>query len=267
MPCRGLHAIPAGPPEFPELATVYVICGEKLNVMIDAGVTNSIMDSSFLDKLDLVILTHIHIDHIGLLPEILDRYKNVKVMVRSGFKKFLTTDDGVKRLNESSEKVLGDLYYIYGEFTKIDPDKVVEVEGGEMIDLGDGKTLKVIYTPGHAKHHISVIGEDILFTGDSGGAYFNGIVIPTTPPPLDYDNYVNSLRLQISLKPKVVGLAHGGLVSPNVLEQHLEQMLGKESLNISEEIDIGGIGGEILRKQVEVNLRGLNEALERRRKI
>jgi len=42
MPCRGLHAIPAGPPEFPELATVYVICGEKLNVMIDAGVTNSI---------------------------------------------------------------------------------------------------------------------------------------------------------------------------------------------------------------------------------
>jgi hypothetical protein len=47
MPCRGLHAIPAGPPEFPELATVYVICGEKLNVMIDAGVTNSIMDSSF----------------------------------------------------------------------------------------------------------------------------------------------------------------------------------------------------------------------------
>jgi Zn-dependent hydrolases, including glyoxylases len=88
MPCRGLHAIPAGPPEFPELATVYVICGEKLNVMIDAGVTNSIMDSSFLDKLDLVILTHIHIDHIGLLPEILDRYKNVKVMVRSGLKSF-----------------------------------------------------------------------------------------------------------------------------------------------------------------------------------
>ncbi|WP_338598327.1 MBL fold metallo-hydrolase [Sulfolobus tengchongensis] len=262
MPCRGLHAVPAGPYEFPELTTIYVVCGEKLNVMIDAGVSNSVMDSSFLDKLDLVILTHIHIDHIGLLPEILETYKNVKVMVKSGFKKYLTSDDGVKRLNRSSEEVLGDLYYIYGEFKKIDPDRVVEVNGGETIDLGDGKTLKVIYTPGHAKHHLSVMVDDILFTGDSGGAYFNGVVIPTTPPPLDYENYINSLKLQISLKPKVVGLGHGGLVTPNVLEQHLEQMIERRTIDVNE-LDIGGIGGEILRKQLEVNLKGLMDALSK----
>jgi glyoxylase-like metal-dependent hydrolase (beta-lactamase superfamily II) len=254
MPCRGLHAVPAGPPEFPELATVYVICGDKLNAMIDAGVTNSIMDSSFLDKLDLVILTHIHIDHIGLLKEIVNTYKNVKIMVKSGFKKYLTTDDGVKKLNASAQQTLGDLYYVYGEFEKIDQDRVIEVEGGERIDLGEGKIMELIYTPGHAKHHISVMVNDILFTGDSGGAYFNGYVIPTTPPPLDYENYVRSLKMQISLKPKVVGLAHGGLVSPNVLEEHLNQLLTR---NVNVKIDIGGVAGEILRKQVEVNLRGL----------
>jgi hypothetical protein len=60
--------------------------------------------------------------------------------------------------------------------------------------------------------------------------------------------------MQISLKPKVVGLAHGGLVSPNVLEEHLNQLLTR---NVNVKIDIGGVAGEILRKQVEVNLRGL----------
>lgn len=40
-------------------------------------------------------------------------------------------------------------------------------------------------------------------------AYFNGVVIPTTPPPLDYNSYV---KVQINLKPKVVGLAHGGFL-------------------------------------------------------
>ncbi|AOL16678.1 MBL fold metallo-hydrolase [Sulfolobus sp. A20] len=255
MPCRGLHAVPAGPPEFPEIVTVYVVCGDKMNVMIDAGVSNSIMDSSFLDKLDLVILTHIHIDHIGLLQEIINMYKNVKILVKSGFKKYLTSDEGVKRLNESARNVLGDLYYVYGEFTKIEQDKVIEVDGGENFDLGEGRILQIYHTPGHAKHHISVMVNDVLFTGDSAGAFFNGVVIPTTPPPLDYDEYVNSLKFQINLKPNMVGLAHGGIVSPNVLSRHLEQMINKD-FSIGE-IDIGGTAGEILRKQIEVNLRGL----------
>ncbi|BFH72109.1 MBL fold metallo-hydrolase [Sulfurisphaera javensis] len=261
MPCHGLHAIPSGPVEFSDIATTYVICGEKLNVMIDAGVSNSIADFSFLDRLDIVILTHIHIDHIGLLPEIIQTYKP-KVLVKSGFKKYLTTDEGVKKLNESAEKVLGDLYYIYGEFRKIDESKVFEINGGEELDLG-GNNLKILYTPGHAKHHVSVLVDDFLFTGDSAGAYFNGSVIPTTPPVINYEEYIKSLKMQISLKPRIVGLAHGGLVSPSVMEDHLKQMLSGE-VNIN--IDLGGIAGEILKKQVEVNLRGLMEAIKNKDK-
>ncbi|BAB66661.1 MBL fold metallo-hydrolase [Sulfurisphaera tokodaii] len=257
MPCRGLHSIPAGPVEFPEIATVYVMCGEKLTVMIDAGVSNSIADFSFLDKLDYIVLTHLHIDHIGLLPELLQVYK-AKVLVKSGFKKYLTSEDGLKKLNESAEKVLGDLYYVYGGLEKkLDQDKVIEVEGNEEFDLG-GYRMRLIYTPGHARHHMSVLVDDFLFTGDSAGAYFNGVVIPTTPPVIDYKMYMESLKRQIELKPKVVGFAHGGLVSPKIMEEHLKQMLSKEEIQIN--VDIGGVAGEILRKQIEVNLRGLRES-------
>lgn len=255
MPCHGLHAVPAGPVEFSNIATVYVVCGDKLSVMIDAGVSNSIADFSFLEKLDMIILTHIHIDHIGLLPELIQMYK-AKVLVKSGFKKYLTTDEGVKKLNESAEKVLGDLYYVYGEFKKIDESKVVEIEGNEEIDLG-GYVLKTIYTPGHAKHHISVMVDDFLFPGDSAGAYFNGVVIPTTPPVIDYEEYLRSLKKQIELKPRVVGLAHGGIVSPLIMEEHLKQI---QNDKIEINVDLGGIAGEILKKQLSVNLRGLEEA-------
>ncbi|MCY0860577.1 MAG: MBL fold metallo-hydrolase [Sulfolobaceae archaeon] len=254
MPYRGIHALPAGPPEFSDLITVYIVRGDKMNVMIDAGVANSVLDTSFLDRLDLVIITHLHIDHIGLLPEIIETYKNVKIAVKSGFKKYLTTDEGVKRLNETASRVLGDLYDIYGAVRKIDESKVIEVNGGDKIDIGEGKYLEIINTPGHAKHHISVLLNDILFTGDSAGAYFGDVIIPTSPSPFNYDEYIKSLKLQIDLKPRIVGLAHGGLVNPEVMSRHLEQMI-KKDFNV--DVDIGGIAGEILRKQIEVNLRGL----------
>lgn len=90
--------------------------------------------------------------------------------------------------------------------------------------------------------------------------YFNTDLLPkwlafASSCSLDYDEYVNSLKFQINLKPNMVGLAHGGIVSPNVLSRHLEQMINKD-FSIGE-IDIGGTAGEILRKQIEVNLRGL----------
>ena len=58
--------------------------------------------------------------------------------------------------------------------------------------------------------------------------------------------------MQINLKPKVVGLAHGGLLNPHILEEHLRQVINKKDVNVK--VDIGG---EILKKQAEINLKGL----------
>ncbi|MCH1770165.1 MULTISPECIES: MBL fold metallo-hydrolase [Metallosphaera] len=248
--CSGIHAIPSGPGEFPEAVYSFVVC-DKMNVMIDAGVANSVMDASFLDKLDYVVVTHLHIDHVGALSEIVQRYKS-RVIVYQGYSKYLRDPT---KINRDAKLVLGEVADIYGEVTPTEAN-FLEVKGGEEIDLGERK-MKIIYTPGHARHHISVIIDGILYSGDSAGGRYNGVPIPTTPPPLDLKSYLESLRLQISLYPRAVGLAHGGLVSPSHLQEHLNQILSR---NYKVNVDLGGIAEQILSKHLEVNYKGLEEA-------
>ncbi|WP_256202676.1 MBL fold metallo-hydrolase [Sulfuracidifex tepidarius] len=95
MPCKGMHAIPSGPPEYPEIMTTYVICGEK-TAIIDPGPSNSVVDLGFVDTASYVILTHLHIDHVGLVKETMERYKEAKIVMKSGYRKYLTTDEGVR---------------------------------------------------------------------------------------------------------------------------------------------------------------------------
>ncbi|QKQ99153.1 MBL fold metallo-hydrolase [Metallosphaera tengchongensis] len=251
--CSGIHAVPSGPGEFPEAVYSFVIC-DKMNVMIDAGVANSVMDVGFLDKLDYVVITHLHIDHIGALSEIVQRYKS-RVIVYEGYSKYLRDPS---KINRDARAVLGEVVDIYGEVQPTDGN-FLEVKGGEEIDLGE-KKLKIIYTPGHAKHHISVLADGILYSGDSAGGRYNGTPIPTTPPPLDLRKYLDSLKLQISLLPKAVGVSHGGLVAPNHLKEHLDQILTR---NYRVDIDIGGLAEEILAKHLSANYKGLEEELSK----
>ncbi len=176
--CSGIHAIPSGPGEFPEAVYSFVIC-DKMNVMIDAGVANSVMDVGFLDKLDYVVITHLHVDHVGALSEIVQRYKS-KVIVYEGYSKHLRDPS---KINKDAKLVLGEVAEIYGEVPPVDAT-FIEVKGGEEINLGE-KIMKIYHTPGHARHHISVFADQILYAGDSAGGRYNGIPIPTTPPPLD----------------------------------------------------------------------------------
>jgi len=198
------------------------------------------------------VVTHLHIDHLGTLAEVVQRYRP-KVLVYQGYSKYLRDPS---KVNQGGKSVLGEVADIYGEVEPVNGE-ILEVGGGEVIDLGDRK-MELLYTPGHAKHHISVLIDGILYAGDSAGGRYNGLPIPTTPPPLNLRDYVNSLRRQISLRPKAVGLAHGGLVNPSHMGEHLEQILkGKYRVDVN----LGGEAEVILKKHLEVNYRGIEEAL------
>jgi glyoxylase-like metal-dependent hydrolase (beta-lactamase superfamily II) len=108
---------------------------------------------------------------------------------------------------------------IYGDCTPIAEDRILGIGDRAELDLGGGRVLDLLATPGHAKHHISVLDRDTgaLFVGDSVGVKTpnTGPLRPATPPPdFDLDLAQRSLTRYQEINPDRVYLAHYGAIDP-----------------------------------------------------
>ena len=105
-----------------------------------------------------------------------------------------------ERLVRSAAMVYGDLLdSLYGRLSPTPVERVHVLADGETIDIGAGRTLATIYSPGHAKHHLALHDSEsgILFAGDAVGVRLPdaGVLRPATPPAdFDLDQAVTSLR-------------------------------------------------------------------------
>jgi len=89
------------------------------------------------------------------------------------------------------------------------------VRDGDRIDLGSGRTLEVIHTPGHEPAHIALRDSStgILFSGDH--------VLPRISPVIMYDEalgdvldeYMGSLQRPLDMGIGVTYPAHGALIA------------------------------------------------------
>ena len=167
--------------------------------------------------LAFLVLSHIHLDHAGGAGDIARAFPAATIVVSEIGARHLVDPE---RLNASSRRVYGDLMdSVYGDCTPIDAQRVRGVADGERLDLGSGRALHLLHTPGHAKHHIAAYDEDTgaLFVGDSVGVKMPGMttIRPATPPP-DFDLVLaeRTLARYRALEPGVVYLAHYGAVDP-----------------------------------------------------
>ncbi len=169
------------------------------------------------DDLAYLVLSHIHLDHAGGAGDVAAAFPKATVVVSEIGAPHLVDPE---RLNASSRRVYGDLMdTVYGDCTPIDASRVRGVADGDVLDLGGGRRLKLLHTPGHAKHHIAVFDPDggSLFVGDSVGVRMPGMrtIRPATPPP-DFDLVLShrTIARYRALEPGVVYLAHYGAVDP-----------------------------------------------------
>lgn len=169
------------------------------------------------EDLAYLVVSHIHLDHAGGAGDILAAFPSATVVVSEVGARHLVDPE---RLNASSRRVYGDLMdEVYGDCTPIDADRVMGVADGDVLDLGGGRQLDLLYTPGHAKHHIAAVDSDsgALFVGDSVGVRTPGmkVIRPATPPPdFNLEDSFTTLDRYKSLDPTVVYLAHYGAVDP-----------------------------------------------------
>ena len=192
-----------------------VECGPALSISNVIETLHELgMDASDLAYL---VLSHIHLDHAGGAGDIAQAFPSATIVVSEIGARHLVDPE---RLNASSRRVYGDLMdAVYGDCTPIDAQRVRGVADGDRLDMGAGRFLDLLHTPGHAKHHIAAFDADsgALFVGDSVGVKMPGMttIRPATPPP-DFDLVLaeRTLARYRDLQPAVVYLAHYGAVDP-----------------------------------------------------
>lgn len=145
-------------------------------------VSDYIMNSKL--KLKYIINTHGHGDHIGGNVFFKRKFPAAKLAIHKEDKVMLTKSD----LNLS-------LYYEQ-ETISTEPD--ILLENGDLIILGD-RQVKVLHTPGHTKGGISLLSDDLLFSGDT---LFLEDIGRTDLPGGSYTQLIASINDQLMILPE-----------------------------------------------------------------
>lgn len=190
-------------------------CGPALTVdTVLAGLAQLGLGAGDLAYL---VLSHIHLDHAGGAGDVAAAFPDATIVVSEHGARHLVDP---ARLNASSARVYGPLFdTVYGACTPVPETRVRAVGDREALDLGGGRVLDLLHTPGHAKHHLGVVDPTIgaVFSGDSVGVKLPGMrtIRPATPPPeFHLDAALASLERYREREPERIYLAHYGPVEP-----------------------------------------------------
>jgi glyoxylase-like metal-dependent hydrolase (beta-lactamase superfamily II) len=206
-----------------QLTAGFLIDG-PMPALVETGSQSSVpavhtaLDALGLGPLDLrwIIVTHIHLDHAGGVGELARDFPNATVVVHERGARHLVDPS---RLVDSASRVYGPLLdSLYGRMTAVPEDRLIAAGDGYQIDVGNGRSLVLVDSPGHAKHHHAVLDEQTgtLLVGDAVGVLLPdlGILRPATPPPdFDLDLAVQSLQRFAELRPTRMVLTHYGPVA------------------------------------------------------
>ncbi len=161
-----------------------------------------------------LLLTHIHLDHAGAAGTIVERVPAIRVHVHERGAPHMV--DPAKLL-ASATRLYGDqMDALWGAFLPVPAANVTVLTGGERIAAA-GTSLRVAYTPGHAKHHVSYLDETtgVALVGDTGGIRVSGdyLLAPTPPPDIDLAAWRDSLDAIEAWQPVSLFLTHFGEVT------------------------------------------------------
>jgi glyoxylase-like metal-dependent hydrolase (beta-lactamase superfamily II) len=188
-----------------------------------------------------LLLTHIHLDHAGSTGTLVRENPSLEVYVHERGAPHMVEPD---KLIASATRLWGhDMDRLWGEVRPVPQDNLRVVAGGERVSAG-GRDLDVLYTPGHASHHVSYFNEGagVAFVGDTAGIRLreNSFVLPPTPPPdIDFEAWRASLAVIGAWGAGTLFVTHFGPHAPaaphlSEMADHLELVgdLAKRSLTL-----------------------------------
>lgn len=195
LPCRGgrydrlvrlserVHLIGSGEPDLlttdPIDSQVYLIEAEGGHVVIDGGAGRSIdailanVAADGLEAADIgwLLITHAHADHAGAGLAWRERIPGLRIGASVEVAGWLEAADEEATSVDRARRA-----GIYPDDYRLTPFEIdLQLADGMVMDLGDGRHLTAIATPGHAAGHLSFVlegGADpaagrSMFSGDA----------------------------------------------------------------------------------------------------
>ena len=200
------------------ITAAYVLPG-SFPALIEVGPATSFdavmegLSEAGVGGLKVIVVTHIHLDHAGAIGHFAKEFPDARVVVRKEGAPHLVDPS---RLWASASRIYDDMEGLWGELIPVPEDRIQVIsDDGTFVDLGAGRSLSAIYTPGHASHHMSILetSQDDLFAGDAIGVYSQdaNMIRPATPPPEFYpDVAIASIEKLAELSPKRLFPTHFG---------------------------------------------------------
>ena len=156
----------------------YLVLGGR-NTLVDAGSMQGVEDviAQHTDDLDAVVITHQHGDHVQELDAVLEAFD-------------------------------ADCFAYDSH-----PLRTHAIEDTDEIAIGD-EAFDVVYTPGHAGDHVSLISDTAIFSGDvvvhDDGAFDYGSFGRTDMPGQDRETLIESIERLLERIPDSVEYLYAG---------------------------------------------------------
>jgi glyoxylase-like metal-dependent hydrolase (beta-lactamase superfamily II) len=212
------HYVDTGMYDTAEYGAVYVIDAAR-PALVETGIGTD--RERVLDALEavglapadieVIALTHVHLDHAGGAGFLATDCPEATVFVHEIGAPHLIDPT---RLWEGTKAAVGGQIEYYAEPKPVPDDRVVGIEDGDEIDLGD-RTLRAHHAPGHAPHQVVFHDPDAdaVFTGDAAGLYApsQDAVHPTSPPPnFNLEAALDDVETIVDLAPETLLYTHFG---------------------------------------------------------
>ncbi len=223
----GIHVVDTGFHR-PRFDAAYLIVEQGRAAFVDAGTNHSVprllaaLGAVGLapEDVDLVIATHVHLDHAGGVGLLMQNLPEAKLVAHPRGARHLI--DPV-HLVKGATAVYGadEIERSYGKIVGVPEERVVQTADGMTLALA-GRPLLFLDTPGHAMHHHCIWDEQSrgIFTGDTFGLSYrefdttNGawIMPTTTPVQFQPEALRRSIERMLAFAPQQICVTHYGPV-------------------------------------------------------